>query len=278
MLFLPQLSKVKRYLQNYAFWALFFCSSSFMFSQITVDSSIPLTQLIEDNLIEGCVEISNITSNVNGNSFGFPSYAYFNRGSSNFPFQDGVMLSTGNAESGGNSLKTPTLSEGTTIWGTDPDLETALGITNTLNATSIEFDLISATNQIQFNYLLASEEYFGINPCQFSDGFAFLIKQTGSPAPYQNIALIPGTSTPVNTNTIHDEIFGICPAQNDQYFDGYNIGDTNFNGRTVPLSASVNITPYVQYHIKLIIADQRDYSYDSAVFIEAISFDNLAPH
>lgn len=275
MLFLPQLSKVKRYLQNYAFWALFFCSSSFMFSQITVDSSIPLTQLIEDNLIEGCVEISNITSNVNGNSFGFPSYAYFNRGSSNFPFQDGVMLSTGNAESGGNSLKTPTLSEGTTIWGTDPDLETALGITNTLNATSIEFDLISATNQIQFNYLLASEEYFGINPCQFSDGFAFLIKQTGSPAPYQNIALIPGTSTPVNTNTIHDEIFGICPAQNDQYFDGYNIGDTNFNGRTVPLSASVNITPYVQYHIKLIIADQRDYSYDSAVFIEAISFDNL---
>jgi gliding motility-associated-like protein len=275
MLFLPQLSKVKRCLQKHALWAFFFCSS-FIFSQkIVVDSSIPLTQLIEDNLIEGCVEISNISSNVNGNSFGFPSYAYFNRGSSNFPFQDGVMLSTGNAESGGNTTTTPTLSEGTTIWGTDPDLETALGITNTLNATSIEFDLISATNQVQFNYLLASEEYFGINPCQFSDGFVFLIKQTGSPAPYQNIALVPGTSTPVNTNTIHDEIFGVCPAQNDQYFDGYNLGDTNFNGRTVPLSASVTITPYVQYHIKLIIADQRDYSYDSAVFIEAISFDNL---
>jgi gliding motility-associated-like protein len=277
MLFLPQLSKVKRYLQNYALLVLFFCSSSFMFSQqkISVDSSIPLNQLIENNLIEGCVEISNITSSVNGNSFGFSSYAYFNRGNSNFPFQDGVMLTTGNAVSGGNTQTTPTLSEGSTIWGTDPDLETALGITNTLNATSIEFDLISATNQVQFNYLLASEEYFGINPCQFSDGFVFLIKESSSPLPYTNIALVPGTGIPVNTNTIHEEIFGVCPAQNAQYFDGYNIGDTNYNGRTVPLSASATITPYTQYHIKLIIADYLDLNYDSAVFIEAISFDNL---
>jgi gliding motility-associated-like protein len=247
-----------------------------MFSQqITVDDSVPLNQLILDNLIEGCVEISNIQSTVNGSSYGLSSYAYFNRSGSNFPFEDGIMLSTGNAESGGNSVTTPTLSEGSTIWGTDPDLETALGITNTLNATSIEFDLISASNQVQFNYLLASEEYFGINPCQFSDGFVLLIKESGSPLPYQNIALVPGTGIPVNTNTIHDEIFGICPAQNDQYFDGYNIGDTNYNGRTVPLSATATITPYVQYHIKLVIADQTDLSFDSAVFIEAISFDNV---
>ncbi|MGZ0016406.1 choice-of-anchor L domain-containing protein [Yeosuana sp. AK3] len=267
---------MKEYLRYYAFLVLLFGSCKVVFSQqISVDASIPLNQLIQDNLIEGCVEISNISSAVNGNSFGLPSYAFFNRASSNFPFQDGVMLSTGNAESGGNLPRTPTLSEGSTIWGTDPDLEAALGITNTLNATSIEFDLISATNQVQFNYLLASEEYFGTNPCQFSDGFVFLIKEVGSPLPYTNIALVPGTSIPVNTNTIHEEIFEICPAQNAQYFDGYNIGDTNYNGRTVPLSATATITPYVQYHIKLIIADQTDLRYDSAVFIEAISFDNL---
>ena len=150
-------------------------------------------------------------------------------------------LTTGNATSGGNGVTTPTLSEGSTIWGTDPDLETALGVTNTLNATSIEFDIVSISSQLQFNYLLASEEYFGINPCQLSDGFAFLIKETGSALPYQNIALVPGTSTPVNTNTIHDEIFGVCPAQNDQYFDGYNVGDTNYNGRTNVLTAATTI-------------------------------------
>ena len=45
-------------------------------------------------------------------------------------------------------------------------------------------------------------------------------------------------------------------AENEQYFDGYKLGDTNYNGRTVPLMATATIIPYVQYHIKLIIADQ----------------------
>lgn len=268
---------MKSNLQYYAFLLLLFCSYNVVFSQqqISVDSSVPLDQLVLNNLVKGCVEISNIQSSINGSSYGLASYGYFNKASSNFPFQDGVMLSTGNAESGGNSPRTPTLSEGSTIWGTDPDLETALGISNTLNATSIEFDLVSTSNLVQFNYLLASEEYFGINPCQFSDGFVFLIKPTASAGPYQNIAVVPGTSTPVSTNSIHDEIFGICPAQNYQYFDGYQLGDTNYNGRTVPLIATASIVPYVQYHIKLIIADYSDLQYDSAVFIEGISFDNL---
>ncbi|MEL0457078.1 choice-of-anchor L domain-containing protein [Flavobacteriaceae bacterium SZ-1-7] len=240
--------------------------------QITVDDSVGLQSLIQDNLVDGCVDISNISSSVNGSATGLASYAYFERGSSNFPFANGIMLSTGAAASGGNSLITPTLSEGVTTWGTDPDLETALGITNTVNATSIEFDFVSISNQFQFNYLLASEEYFGINPCQFSDGFVFLIREASSTDPYQNIALVPGTSTPVNTNTIHDEIFGVCPAQNNQYFDGYNIGDTNYNGRTTVLTASGTIQPNVTYHIKLIIADQTDNTFDSAVFIEGDSF------
>ncbi|MFD1614337.1 T9SS type B sorting domain-containing protein [Gelatiniphilus marinus] len=258
---------------NYLLGLLLLGSSYAYAQQILVDDSVGLQQLIQDNLVQNsCVEITNITSSVNGSASGFSSYAQFDRGSSNFPFQNGIMLSTGNATSGGNGVTTPTLSEGSTIWGTDPDLETALGITNTLNATSIEFDIVSISSQLQFNYLLASEEYFGINPCQLSDGFAFLIKETGSPLPYQNIAVVPGTSTPVNTNTIHDEIFGVCAAQNDQYFDGYNVGDTNYNGRTTVLTATTTITPYVQYHIKLVIADQTDGDFDSAVFIEGNSF------
>ncbi|MEN3324852.1 choice-of-anchor L domain-containing protein [Mariniflexile soesokkakense] len=270
---------MKRNLHNYLILLLLFCGSNLIFSQqITVDGTVGLQQLIEDNLVKNsCVDITNITSSVNGSTSGFSSYAYFERGSSNFPFQNGIMLSTGNATSGGNGVITPTLSEGSSNWGTDPDLETALGITNTLNATSIEFDIVSISNQLQFNYLLASEEYFGINPCQFSDGFVFLIKEANTTNPYENIAIVPGTvNTPVNTNTIHDEIYGssgpICPAQNPQYFDGYNMGDTNYNGRTTILTASATITPYVQYHIKLIIADQNDIQSDSAVFIEGDSF------
>lgn len=244
-----------------------------MFSQqITVDNNVGLQPLIEDNLVDGCVDISNITSSVNGSPHGLPSFGYFERAGSNFPFENGIMLSTGNAASAGNGVITPTLSEGSSIWGTDPDLETALGISNTQNATSIEFDIVSISSQFQFNYLFASEDYDGINPCQVSDGFVFLIRESSSTGPYQNIAVVPGTSTPVNTSTVHTNLLPACAAQNEQYFDGYNIGDTNYIGRTTVLTASTTITPLVSYHVKLIIADQTDGTFDSAVFIEGNSF------
>ncbi|WGD33953.1 choice-of-anchor L domain-containing protein [Olleya sp. YS] len=240
--------------------------------QITVDDSFTAQQLVENNLVQGCVEVTNINSIVNGNVNGFSSFGYFERAGSNFPFENGIMLSTGNANSAGNVQNTNPLNEGTPTWTTDPDLEAALGITNTLNATSIEFDFISTSSTVQFNYILASEEYFAEYPCLYSDGFAFLIREAGSGNPYQNIAMVPGTSIPVNTNTIHDEIVGFCPAENNQYFEGYNLGDTNFNGRTTVLTASASITPNVQYNIKLIVADQTDRNFDTAVFIEGNSF------
>lgn len=240
--------------------------------QISIDDSFTEQQLIENNLIQGCVETSNIQSLYNGEINGFNSFAYFERAGSTFPFENGIMLSTGNAMSGGNTQNNAILNEGQPNWGTDPDLETALGITGTVNATSIEFEFISVTNQIQFNYILASEEYFGDFPCNYSDGFAFLIKETGSSNPYENIAVIPGTTIPVNTNTIHDDIIGFCSASNGEYFEGYNIGDTNYNGRTVVMTAMADIQPNVQYSIKLVIADQTDKNYDSAVFIEGNSF------
>lgn len=242
--------------------------------QISVNDTFSAQELIQDQLISGCVEVSNISSSVNGNVDGFNSFAYFERSSSNFPFENGIVLSTGNVLSGGNTLNTQVLNEGTTSWGTDPDLEQTLGITGTLNATSIEFDFISTANQISFNYILASEEYFANFPCEYADGFAFLIRLAGTNDPYTNIALIPNTSIPVNTTTIHDEIVGFCPAENNQFFDGYNLGDTNYNGRTTILTASAAITPNVAYQIKLVIADQDDQNYDSAVFIEGNSFNS----
>ncbi|HUH29579.1 choice-of-anchor L domain-containing protein [Gelidibacter sp.] len=252
-------------------FACILCNHAFG-QQITINSKIAPPQLIKNHLIKGCVEISDVASPINGSINGFSSFGYFERGNSNFPFENGIMLSTGNADSAGNKLKDKTLNEGNNNWLSDPDLETALGISNTLNATVIEFDFSSLSNQIQFNYILASEEYYGNFPCDYSDGFAFLIKRAGTNDPYQNIAIIPGTDIPVNTNTIHNEIVGFCPASNEAYFDGYGIGDTNYDGRTKVMTATANTVPNVVYHIKLIIADQTDSNYDSAVFIEGNSF------
>ncbi|MFD2550300.1 choice-of-anchor L domain-containing protein [Bizionia sediminis] len=253
------------------FTCLFLASNSFS-QQISIDDSLPVQQLIEERLISGCVEISNVQSAVNGSVNNINSFGYFERGNSAFPFQNGILLSTGAAVSAGNTTNSNPLNDGDLNWGTDNDLETILGITNTLNATTIEFDFISVSNQIQFNYILASEEYFDNYPCIYSDGFAFLIREAGSTDPYVNIAVVPGTNVPVNTSTIHPEILGFCPADNEAYFEGYSLGDTNFNGRTTVLTAAATIQPNVPYQIKLIIADQTDQNFDSAVFIEGNSF------
>tara|TARA_R110002012_G_scaffold64308_3_gene169054 strand:- start:4516 stop:9360 length:4845 start_codon:yes stop_codon:yes gene_type:complete len=240
--------------------------------QISINDTFSAQELIEDHLIDGCVEISNVQSVVNGRVNSINSFGYFERSNSSFPFENGILLSTGSAISAGNTLNANPLSEGEVDWTTDTDLEDALGITNTLNATSIEFDFISVSNQVQFNYILASEEYYANYPCEYSDGFAFLIKEAGTSDPYVNVALIPGTNVAVNTSNIHEEVVGFCPADNEQYFDGYNLGDTNFNGRTTVLTATANILPNIQYHIKLVIADQEDENFDSVVFLEANSF------
>ncbi|WP_425075196.1 choice-of-anchor L domain-containing protein [Psychroserpens sp. S379A] len=247
---------------------LFLCSMyTTTAQQISTEDSSALEALIQANLGQGCVDISNVSSSVNGQAYGISSFGSFDKANSDFPFQNGIILSTGDIQSAGNGLNTSNLNDGTNNWPSDPDLENVLGLSGTLNATSIEFDFLSATSQISFDYILASEEYNSNFPCQYSDGFAFLIKRAGTSDPFVNIALIPGTTIPVNTNTIHDEIVGFCPAENEMYFDGYNIGDTNYNGRTTVLTASATIQPNVLHRIKLIIADQTDKNYDSAVFI-----------
>jgi gliding motility-associated-like protein len=254
--------------------SLLICSTSFA-QQITTDTSLSVQDLIENNLASGCVEISNVSTSINGSVNGLNSFGLFNRNGSTFPFESGILLTTGENSQAGNTPNTAIISSGDNNWLTDPDIETALGITNTLNATSIEFDFISGTNTVQFNYVFASEEYFGNNPCTVSDSFVFLIKETASAAPFTNLAVIPSTTTPVNTTNVHDEITGTggCAAANETFFFGTD-PSTNYNGRTTVLTASASITADVSYTIKLIIADSRFTDFDSAVFIEANSFDN----
>jgi len=72
------------------------CNLSFS-QQISIDDSYTVQQLIEDNFGLGCVQVSNITSQVNGQVNGINSFGYFDGSSTSFPFQNGIVLSTGRA-------------------------------------------------------------------------------------------------------------------------------------------------------------------------------------
>src|SRR5690554_3866048 len=126
---------------------------------IQVDDSYTPQQLVEEIFIGthnlGCIEISNITmSNFYNFGGGQMSYGYFNSGNSNFDIQEGVLLTTGKARSA-EGPNNELLSEGPAGggWPGDQDLEQAIQMTNTTNATTLEFDFIAYTTNISFEYL-----------------------------------------------------------------------------------------------------------------------------
>ncbi len=252
---------------------LFLLYVNFLFSQqIVTDNTLTPQQLIQNLVGENCASVNNISSPQNGNVNNITSFGSFDRGSSNFPLESGIILSTGNVTNAGNSIFSDNLSDGDLNWQTDPDVLNVLGIDQTLNATSIQFNFTTANNFVAFKYLFASDEYQQDYPCTFKDVFAILIRPAGSSDPYVNIALVPETATEISTNTIHPNINGFCDAMNEDYFQGYNLPSTNFNGQSTVLIANTAVIPNEEYEIKFVIADHIDERFDSAVFIEAEGF------
>ena len=256
---------------------LTFFISSIGFAQIISinDSAFPESSYGPEELIKkviissSCSSVDNFTFQVNGapGDLTTKSYGYFKRPTgSTFPFEEGVILTTGKAFPAGNTTSGNLIDHGNGAPG-DSDLEAALGQTNTQDATFIKFNFTPQVDTIDFRFIMASEEYNGSTECTFADSFAFLLREVGTTS-YANLAVLP-TGTPVSVRNINDA--NSCRA-NTQYFQGYGVGNTNYGGRTKALTASSVVTPGVVYEIKLVVADQGDDAWDSAIFIEGGSF------
>ncbi len=243
-----------------------------LFGQIEVDDSgYTVEELVSEVLINSnCAETSNYTSytgtaqNVNG-------IGYFNADNTDFPYREGIILSTGRAKDAiGPNIGIN--DSGTENWPGDKDLITATNTANLFNATYIQFDFVPLTNNISFNFLFASEEYQENYQCIYSDVFAFIL--TDSQGVATNLAIVPGTNQPVRATTIRPGVEGQCEPRNLDFFGKIN-GDTDpisFHGQTESLKAESLVTPGESYTIKLVISDNQDSQVDSAVFLEAGSF------
>lgn len=265
---------------------LLFLLSNYSFAQqISVNNSFTANHLIENIFLNGtCTEVTNVQ--VNGHTFydGINSWGYFNANNSAFPLTDGIILTTGKL----NSAPGPNaniLSEGPQGWLGDQDLEFHTNVNNTHNATFIEFDFVPTANTISFEYVFASEQYLLTgtpSQCNYTDAFAFLLQDVTDFTPVQNLAKIPNTNIPVTSSTIRGA-GGLCAASYPQYFGSFNntSAPIAYNGNTIPLQAQATVIPGHTYHIKIVIADQGNHLYDSAVFLKSNSFNasiNLGPN
>ncbi|WP_452232104.1 choice-of-anchor L domain-containing protein [Lacinutrix sp. MEBiC02595] len=237
------------------------------------ESEYDLQQLVEDVLIASdCAVIDNFSEQASGlpTSTQTKSYGYFKTPTgSDFPFESGVILTTGRAFPAGNVRNTSSAAFpdfGNGLPG-DTDLEIALSQSNTRDATFVKFNFTPTSNDFSFRFLMASEEYTGSDECNYSDSLAFLLREVGTTT-YANLAVLPD-GTPVSVTNINNS--GVCTANAD-FFYGYNLVSTNYGGRTEVLTANATVIPNQEYEIKIVVADQRDSAYDSAIFLEAGSF------
>jgi len=249
---------------------------------IVVDDSYTAPQLVENVLVNStCALVSNSVATGDIDPIGQNSYGYFTNAGGSFPFAEGVVLSTSYAQKAkgpyDDSRTNITGNDNDNDWLGDSDLNQILNI-NSVTATVLEFDFIPLTNFLSFDYIFASIEYHGTGSCNYTDGFAFLIKENTLGSVYDNLAVIPGTRNPVSSTNIRPTIpSGVnsgCPEVNQQYFNGFNNSTSpiNYTGQTVIMNAQTPVIAGKSYHIKLVIANDKNEYYDSAVFLNAGSF------
>ncbi|ALM50632.1 hypothetical protein AMR72_18145 [Flavobacterium psychrophilum] len=269
---------------------------------ITIDqTTYTEEQLISDVLVnENCAQVSNLNYST-GTNYGAAhnGIGYFDANGSDFPFQNGIILSTGKAGTAvgpkttiqSNSYQ-QTVSPYSILWLGDQDLYnyvsasgTIPGLVNFYNATSIEFDFMAYGTEMSFDFLFASEDY-GLFQCNYGDAFAFFL--TDEDGNTVNLATLPDTTLPVSVSTTRDNKMNYdvngsnCTAGNPEFFDklydGYKgvsryAASDNFMGHTVPLKVKSAVVPGATYRIKMVIAETNDGNYDSAIFLDGNSFD-----
>lgn len=237
-------------------------------AQLVVTNGLTPQQLA--NRIAGPgVSVSNVT--LTGNA---TMAASFTANGTNLGITDGVMLCTGpaNLMVGPNSL--PDAGLGMGLPG-NPYLDSIANVI-TADACVLEFDFVSQSAMVSFRYVFGSEEFPEYVCSDFNDLFAFLISGPGIFGTL-NMALIPGTSTPVAINAVNGGVVGAsgypgphCVLTNTGlYTDNTNGATIELDGFTILMTARAIVQPCQTYHLRIMIADALDDIYDSGVFLEA---------
>lgn len=266
--------------QNLPFRSVIFSVLLFSFfksnAQLTVSSTPTPAQLVTNILLGPGVSASNITY-----SGGATARGSFNCiGACNVGIGNGILLTSG-AVSNAIGPNNATGAGSPTGAGSDIDLNALNpGGSNPQDAAILQFDFTVATDSVRFRYVWASEEYHDYVGTTCNDVFGFFINGPGIIGK-KNIALIPGTTTPITINNVNNgwAAGGTSPSgpcTNCTYFTDNTGGATvQYDGMTTVLTAATQVCPCETYHIKLAVEDFCDGAFDSGVFLEGNSFQSV---
>ncbi|RMG86971.1 MAG: hypothetical protein D6714_03230, partial [Bacteroidetes bacterium] len=243
--------------------------------------------LVQNVLIGGdCFDVTNVQLNGNSNGIGT-----FSNGLSSIGLDNGVIISTGNINNAPGPNDQTNASTNFPGTSSDPDLQQLAGNTPVRERVMIQFDFQPTSDTVTFKYAFASEEYCDYVNAGYNDVFGFFISGPGISGPFSNngvnLATLPGggpvTIDNVNWSTNSQYYVDNVPVGQAQQGNGcttaelnnpaYAPNDIQFDGFTVVLTSTAVVQPCGMYHIKLAVGDVGDGIFDSAVFLEANSFD-----
>lgn len=263
---------------------LFFCiTANYAQNQpkLTTENYSNIEDLIKNVFIKGsCANVFNIES-----IGALSGIGKFENGANVIEMNEGIILSSGLVEDavGPNDYHETTFRYGD--FRGDPDLS-LIATSRVADPVGIEFDFIPVGDQVSFNYVFASEEYCEFVGSVFNDVFGFFVSGPGIQGTFTdnaiNVALIPDTDEFVSINNVNSERNSSFYVKNELPIDA-NIcnvqfapqypEDIEYDGFTVRLKATFDVIPCETYHIRLLVGDVADDKLDSAVFLEAKSFD-----
>ncbi|MEJ6793355.1 MAG: OmpA family protein [Lacinutrix sp.] len=257
--------------------------SKLSFAQLEVSNISNANQLMNSLLGDGeNIIISNTTIKGSKKTFGLLPQPQ----SIMFFFKEGIIMSTGvakDAEGPNNDTKKSSKIN----FLSDNDINIIADRKGCYDTALFEFDLISATDEIEFKYCFASEEYSEYVFKNVNDVFIFLVTNTDTKAS-KNIALLNGdVNTPITVDHINLKINSEYYIENFTYDVStietlqkdekkFELAKTfQYDGFTTILTARTKVIPNVKYHFKLGISDVGDQLYDSAMFLETNSLKSI---
>ena len=251
-----------------------------------VDTTMTIDELVGDILLGNGVSAGNIKYTGGRHAIG-----YVRDSSAQLGIEHGILLTSGHILLSLGPNKSPRVGWASNLPG-DVELDD-IARGKTYDASVLEFDFVTASENLSFEFVFASEEYLEYVGSQFNDVFAFFIE--GPDLPKVNIARLPDGVTPITVNSVNNELNSqfyidntyinttdpfVWDVRNRKVVSNRNYQQpevppkyhTQFDGFTTVLKAQCKVTPNKVYHIKIAISDVGDGILDSGVILKGGSF------
>ena len=273
--------------RNYYCLALFLLMlSTATMGQGVIDTTKSADYLVKKILIGNGVLAGNVSFTGAKHSIGL--YA---DGTAPVGIDTGIVLTSGNAIYTVGPNRSPRSGWASNAPG-DKDLD-GIARGKTHDASVLEFDFVTASENLSFRFVFASEEYLEYVGSKFNDVFGFFL--TDPEGRTVNLARLPDSKNPITVNTVNNkrnskyfidntfynttdpfvwDVRARKVVKNDHYMkeDVDPPYEIQYDGFTTVIEVNYRVEPNAKYHIKMAIADVADGILDSGVFLDGGSF------